>query len=80
MGDRELTRFCRVPNSVKAVLRGWCYKTISVSALCNSMHKSTWGFGMLYMFVHYVKASLLAILIYVAGSYPPPREAVITKY
>jgi hypothetical protein len=81
VGDRELTRFCRVSNSLKPVLRGWCYKTISVSALCNSMHKPTWGFGMLYTFVHYVRASLLAVLIsYVAGSYPPPREAVITKY
>lgn len=81
VGNGELTSFCRVPNPVKPVLRGWCYKTISVSALCNNMHKPTWGFGILYTFVHYVRASLLAVLIsYAAGSYPPPREAVITKY
>lgn len=36
---------------------------------------------MLYTFVYYVRASLLGVLIsYDAGSYPPPREAVITKY
>lgn len=81
MGDRDLTRFCRVPDPLKLVLRGWCYKVTSFSALCNSMHKPTAGFGMLYTFVHYVRASLLAVLIsYDAGSYPPPREALITKY
>ena len=35
---------------------------------------------MLYTFVLYVRASLLAVLIsYAAGSYLPSREAVITK-
>jgi hypothetical protein len=35
---------------------------------------------MFYTFVHYVRASLLAVLIsYVAGSYPLPCEAVIAK-
>lgn len=71
---------CWMPYSLKPALRGWCYKTISVSALCNCIHKPAWGFGMFYTFVHYVRASLLAVLIsYVAGSYPLPCEAVIAK-
>ena len=38
------------------------------------------GFWNVLYIVHYVRASLLAVLIYAAGSYPPPCEAVITKY
>ena len=45
VGNRDQTRFCWVPDPLKLVLRGWCYKIASFPALCNSMHKPTGGGG-----------------------------------